>query len=129
MKELNQIILGKGAIGSIKWHFFDKKTLGQSRRTGGGWIPPNWDMFFTCLIQIEKNIFFQKGTFYEASDPWMLYLSKIGPDKWASDNSIINAVKRVRMSKDGLNVNDMQQDKFQQAANLLKQYFQSISCH
>ena len=86
-------------------------------------------MFFTCLIQIEKNIFFQKGTFYEASDPWMLYLSKIGADKWASDNSIINAVKRVRMSKDGLNVNDMQQDKFQQAANLLKQYFQSISCH
>ena len=86
-------------------------------------------MFFTCLIQIEKNIFFQKGTFYEASVPWMLYLSKIGPDKWASDNSIINAVKRVRMSKDGLNVNDMQQDKFQQAANLLKQYFQSISCH
>ena len=47
----------------------------------------------------------------------MLYLSKIGPDKWASDNSISNAAKRVRMSKDGLNVNDMQQDKFQQVAN------------
>lgn len=42
-------------------------------------------------------------------------------DKWASENTIINAAKRVGISKDGLNVNDMQQDKFQQAADLIAQ--------
>ena len=34
-------------------------------------------------------------------------------DKWVSRDTIINAAKRVRISKKGLNVNNMQQDKFQ----------------
>ena len=42
-------------------------------------------------------------------------------NKWASKDSIINAANRVGMSKDGLSVNDMQQGKFQQAANLIAQ--------
>ena len=36
--------------------------------------------FLISFIDIrKKNFFFKKGTFNEASDPWMLYLSKIGP--------------------------------------------------
>ena len=42
-------------------------------------------------------------------------------DKRASEYSIINAAKRVGISKDGLIVDNMQQDKFQQAANLIAQ--------
>ena len=38
---------------------------------------------------------------------------------WATKDSIINAGKRVGITKDGLNVNDMQQDKFKQAASLI----------
>ena len=42
-------------------------------------------------------------------------------DKWASPYFIICATKRVGISKDGLSVNDMQQDKFQLAAKLIAQ--------
>ena len=37
--------------------------------------------FLISFIDIKKKkyFFFKKGTFNEASDPWMLYLSKIGP--------------------------------------------------
>ena len=42
-------------------------------------------------------------------------------DKWALRDTIINAAKRVGISKEGLNVNNMQQDKFQQAANGMAQ--------
>ena len=42
-------------------------------------------------------------------------------DKWASKDTIITAAKRVGISKNGLNVKDMQQDKFQQAANCMAQ--------
>ena len=41
-------------------------------------------------------------------------------DDWASSDNIIAAAKRVGIGKDGLNVNDMQQDKFEQAAILMK---------
>ena len=42
-------------------------------------------------------------------------------DKWASEDFIICAAKRVGISKDDLNMNDMQQDKFQLAAKLIAQ--------
>ena len=42
--------------------------------------PPNSKMFLALLIQIKKNFFPKKGTFNYASNPWMLYLSKIGPE-------------------------------------------------
>lgn len=42
-------------------------------------------------------------------------------DKWASEDIIINAAKRVGISTTGLNVNDMQQDKFEQALNCMSQ--------
>ena len=58
---------------------FDKKALGQSRRAGESCIPPYQKLLMTTLIYIEKNIFFKKSTVNKAPDPWMLYLSKIGP--------------------------------------------------
>ena len=37
-------------------------------------------MFLTSVIQNERNFFFKKDTFNEASNPRTLYLSKTGPD-------------------------------------------------
>ena len=42
--------------------------------------PPNSKMFLALLIQIKKNVFPKKDTFNYASNPRMLYLSKIGPE-------------------------------------------------
>ena len=42
--------------------------------------PPNSKMFLALLIQIKKNVFSKKATFNYASNPQMLYLSKIGPE-------------------------------------------------
>ena len=42
-------------------------------------------------------------------------------NKWASRDTIVDAAKIVGISKEGLNVNNMQQDKFQQAANCMAQ--------
>ena len=39
---------------------------------------------------------------------------------WASSDNLIVAAKRVGISKDGFIVNDMQQNKFEQAAILMK---------
>ena len=41
-------------------------------------------------------------------------------DKWATPTLIRKAAKRVGISAEGLNINDMQQDKFVQAANLVE---------
>ena len=41
--------------------------------------PPNRKLFLISFIYIEQNIFFEKGTFNEASNPRTLYLIKIGP--------------------------------------------------
>ena len=65
---------------------FDKRALGQSRRTGGDIIPPNRKLILISFIYIKKLFFkglfffFKKGTLNKASDPRTLYLSKIGPD-------------------------------------------------
>ena len=40
-------------------------------------------------------------------------------DKWAPEEIIVKAAKRVGISKSGHNVNHMQQDKFQHAANIM----------
>jgi len=40
-------------------------------------------------------------------------------NNWASAANIVSAAKRVGISKNGLNVDDMQQDKFEQAALLI----------
>ena len=42
-------------------------------------------------------------------------------DKWVTSESIIKAARRTGISKDGFNVKDIQQDKFEQAANLIAQ--------
>ena len=57
---------------------FDKEALGLSRRAGGGRILPNRKLFLHFGSNQEK-VFFSKRTFCnKASDPRMLYLSKIG---------------------------------------------------
>ena len=48
MKELNQIALLKGLFDSMKGH--PCLTLGQSRRAGGGRIPPNRTLFLISFI-------------------------------------------------------------------------------
>ena len=40
-------------------------------------------------------------------------------NEWASEENLVTAAKRVGISKDGLNVENMQQDKFEQAAILM----------
>ena len=83
MRELNHFVLGKGPFASVKGHiFFTKKALRQSRGAGGGRNLLNRKLFLNSLIEIKKSkIFFKKGTFNKASNPRMLYLSKIGPEK------------------------------------------------
>lgn len=41
-------------------------------------------------------------------------------DKWATKSVIVNAAKRVGIFKEGLSVNEMQQDKFEQAARCME---------
>ena len=50
---------------------------------------------------------------------FMLSLAKMW-DKWATPTLIRKAAKRVGISGEGLNVNDMQQEKFAQAADLVE---------
>ena len=52
----------KGLIFNKRAPLFDKRALGKSRRAGGGRILPNWKMFLTHLVQIEKKKI-QKGHF------------------------------------------------------------------
>ena len=46
---------------------FDKRALGQSRRTS------------RCWFKLTKTKFFKNGIFNKASGPWTLYLSKMDP--------------------------------------------------
>ena len=85
IKELDQIVHLNDHFTLKKGTFFDKRALGQSRRTDGHQIPHNQKIFLISIIYIKKNDFF--FNFNEASDPQMLYLSKIGP---ASCNDQIN---------------------------------------
>ena len=41
-------------------------------------------------------------------------------DQWAPEETIVNAAERVGISKSGLDVNKMQQDKFEQAATCME---------
>ena len=41
-------------------------------------------------------------------------------NKWASKESIVKAAKRVGITASGLNVDDMQQDKFERAADIME---------
>ena len=61
---------------------FDKRELGLSRRAGGGGIPPNWKLFWTFDSNQEHAFFSKRALFNEASDPQMLYISKIGPEEF-----------------------------------------------
>ena len=95
MEELNHFVLGKGPFASVKGHiFFTKRTLRQSRGAGGGRNLLNRKLFLNSLIEIKKSkIFFKKGTFNKASNPRMLYLSKIGPEKKRESYSIVMITK------------------------------------
>lgn len=50
----------------------------------------------------------------------MTFLGRTGK-KWASEDSVINAATKFEMPKDGLIVNDTQQEEFCKAANLIAQ--------
>lgn len=65
----------------------------------------------------KKDMFSAHHTIDRSS--FMSILSKIW-DKWASKKSIIAAAKRVGISKEGLNVNWMQQQKFEKAASVIQ---------
>lgn len=50
----------------------------------------------------------------------MTILGRTGK-KWASEDSVINVTMKFEMSKDGIIVNDTEQDEFCKAANLIAQ--------
>ena len=77
MKELNEVVLGKGLFVSIegqlsltKGHMSDQEGEVEIEYL------PHWKLFLTFFIQIKKKIFFKKGNFKEASDPWKLIFLK-----------------------------------------------------
>ena len=85
MKELDQIFLQEGVFASIKGYLCLTKghnwTIQKDRwRLNSTKSEVIFDKFY---IYIKKEFFFKKSTFNEASNPRMLYLSKIGPDIWA----------------------------------------------
>ena len=53
---------------------FNKRALGQARRTNRGRILPNQELLVTFLIQIKKTSFSGKWHFLTKSNPWMLFL-------------------------------------------------------
>ena len=91
---MNQIILEKVIFTSIKGQLYFTKGYikNPDRPVEAGRIPPNQRFFLTCLIQIVKN---------KASNPWMLYLSKVDPvdcgRKWMSI-SMLEKPKRFRLT-------------------------------
>ena len=80
MKELNQNILGKGLFKGLEKGTFNWwKGTWTIQKDWWRLNPPNRNMFLIHFIQIE-NFFFKKWTFNKASNPRMLYLSKIGSE-------------------------------------------------
>ena len=80
MKELNEIVFEKRLLASIKGKFcLTKGHLGYQEGYVEVKYPPHRKLFLALLIQIRKKFFLKRALFNEASDPWMLYLSKIGP--------------------------------------------------
>ena len=67
--------------------FFNKRTLGLSRRVRAGRIPSNCKLFFTLLIQI-KDFFSKKALFNEVSNLRTLSLFKMdlhnGSIRWSA---------------------------------------------
>ena len=64
---------------------FHKRALGLSRRVSGGRIRPQRKLFLVLFVQIKFVFFFcfffsKRALFDKTSDPWALYLSKIGAD-------------------------------------------------
>ena len=66
------------------------------------------DDLFTPMMKVNRE-----------REGFMLSLAKMW-DKWATSKLIRKAAKRVGISAVGLNVNDMQLEKFAQAANLVE---------
>ena len=82
MKEKNQIIFWKGLFTSIKRHL----CLTREHMANLGLVEVESPLIRSCFWQVWsklRNLFFffpQKEHFKKVSDPWRLYLSKIGPD-------------------------------------------------
>ena len=80
MKEMNEIVLGKGLFSSKKGNFVWQKGTWIVKK--GRWRL-NTPLIGSCLwdfwFKLRKSFFFKKGTFSKGSDPQMLHFSKIGP--------------------------------------------------
>ena len=80
MKEFSQIVHGKGLFVSIKGHLcLTKDHLANPE----GQVEIeflHWKLFLTLLNQIKKKIKIKRALFNQASDPRMLYPSRIGSD-------------------------------------------------
>ena len=78
---MNQIILGKGHFGYIKGHLFWQ--TGHLDSLGGQLLVTPCLMgscFWHFQYKLRTNFFLKKVFYNEASDPWTLYLSEIGPE-------------------------------------------------
>ena len=80
MKEFSQIVHGKGLFVSIKGHLcLTKDHLANPE----GQVEIeflHWKLFLTLLNQIKKKIKIKRALFNQASDPRMLYPSRIDSD-------------------------------------------------
>jgi hypothetical protein len=90
--------------------------------------PPDTTGVTQLLDQCNRNIHLEykvaKACLFTPTmkvnrEGFMLSLANMW-DKWATPTLIRKAAKRVGISAEGLNINDMQQDKFVQAANLVE---------
>ena len=81
MKEVNQIIFWKGLLASIKRHLCLTREHMDNLE---GLVEVESPLIRSCFWQVWSKLrfffFFRKSILKEASDPWMLYLSIIGPD-------------------------------------------------
>ena len=49
------------------------------------------------MTQIKKKFVFQKGHFFnEASDPWTLYLTKVGTVKWKQNLKCFSSYEHTK---------------------------------
>ena len=90
--------------------------------------PPDTTGVTQLLDQLNKNIHYKyrvtkenmfKSTEAINKEAFMIILANIW-GKWESKESIVKAARVVGVTSTGLNVEGMQQDKFERAANLLE---------
>ena len=93
MKELNHVFFRKGLFASVKEHLFVTKKAPRQFRWRSN--PLNLKLFLKNVnFKLRKVFFFKKGTFNEASNPYVLYLSKLHPGS-TLNTSVTEVLKNV----------------------------------